>query len=111
MSISRIDRDRERERTHFQIFEQVVNTRINIERIEPKREDTSFSFAFCIKVFDDGSFVLFERFESRPGVEEIRNESEVEFRVSSDERSRSEVFAATDSVGILKNLCGLIFGS
>lgn len=90
--------------THLEIFEQIVDTRIDIERVEPKGEDTSFSFSFRIKVFDDWSFVLFERFETGVGVEQIGDESEVEFCVSSDEGSRSEVFAASDGVSVLEDL-------
>ena len=38
------------------------------------------------------------------GVEEICNKSQVETRVSCDERRRSKVFPAPDFLGIVKNL-------
>jgi len=79
------DEKQEAARTHLEIFEQIVNARIDIERVEPKSEDTRFSFAFSIEVFDNRSFVLLERFQTWVGVEQVCDESEVEFGVSGDE--------------------------
>ena len=99
------EKNHEKEKkTYLEIFEQIVNSRIDIERIEPESEDTSFTLSLCVEIFNDRSFVLFERFESGPSVEQVGDESEIEFRGSSDEGCRSEVLAAPDGVGVLKDL-------
>jgi hypothetical protein len=38
------------------------------------------------------------------GVEEVRDEREIELGVSGDEGGRGEVLAATDGVGVLEDL-------
>ena len=72
--------------TISQIVEERVNSWLDIEGIEPEGEDTSFSLALCIEVFNLVFFFFGNGIEAGVGVEEVGNESEVEFGVSGDER-------------------------
>lgn len=93
-------------RAHLEVLEQVVHTRIDIQRVEPEREHARLALALGIKVLNDRSLVLLERFEARPGVEEVGDKGEVELGVACDERGRREVLAAADRVGVLQDLRG-----
>lgn len=92
--------------THLEILEEIINPRINIQRIQPKRENPRFPFSLCIKVFNHGTFILFEGFKTRPSVEQVGDKGEVEFGVSGDEGRWGEVLATTDRVGVGKDLDG-----
>ncbi|PAK71775.1 hypothetical protein B8W95_13060, partial [Staphylococcus pasteuri] len=86
------------------VLEQVVHARINIERVEPERKHPRLAFALGIKLFNHRLFVLFERFESGPRVEQVGDEGEVELGIAGDEGRRGQVLAATDRVGVLQDL-------
>ena len=81
-----------------------MHARVNIERIEPERKHPRLAFTLGVKLFDHRLFILFERFEAGPRVEQVGDEREVELGVAGDEGRRGQVFAATDRVGVLQDL-------
>ena len=71
-----------------EIVEKGVNGWLDIQRVEPKGENTSFTLAFRIEIFDLKFLFFGNRVEARVSVEKISNEGEVEFGVSSYKRRR-----------------------
>lgn len=57
-----------------EIVEEGINGRLNIQRVEPKSKNTSFTLAFRIKVFDLEFLFFGNRVEARVSVEKISNE-------------------------------------
>ena len=57
-----------------EIVEEGVNGRLNVQRVEPESENTSFTLAFRIKVFDLEFLFFGNRVEARVSVEKISNE-------------------------------------
>ena len=91
-----------------EIVEKGVNGRLDVQRVEPKGENTSFTLAFRIEIFDLKFLFFGNRVEARVSVEKISNEGEVEFGVSSYKRRRRKKFAAVESVSILEDLFGTL---
>jgi len=93
--------------TDLQILEQVVDSRLDVQRVQPQGKDPSLPLSLRIEVLDlRRSLGFLERLQTRPGVEEMSDEGEVELGVSSDERGGSEVFSASDFVSVLEDLEG-----
>lgn len=91
-----------------EIVEKGVNGWLDVQRVEPKGENTSFTLAFRIEIFDLKFLFFGNRVEARVSVEKISNEGEVEFGVSSYKRRRRKKFAAVESVSILEDLFGTL---
>ncbi len=91
-----------------EIVEKGVNGRLNVQRVEPKGENTSFTLAFRIKVFDLEFLFFGNGIEARVSVEKISNEGKVEFGVSGYKGRRRKELAAVQSVSILENLFGTL---
>lgn len=91
----------------FEVLEQVEHAWFDAERVQPEGEDTRFTFALGIEIFDRAivfGFLLVERGEAGPGVEEVGDEREVEAGVSGDEGGRGQIFATADGSGVLEDL-------
>jgi hypothetical protein len=89
---------------YLEVLEQVVNARLNVETVEPKRKDASLALSLGIKVLNHRLLSFLQRLKTWVGVEEVGDKREVELGVSSDHGRRREVFAATDAFCILKHL-------
>jgi hypothetical protein len=94
--------------TVFEVFEQVVNTRIDIQTVQPEGEYSGFSFTLGVKVLDLGRRNVLERFETRVGVEEMSDKGQVQFGVSRDERVGSQESSTVDLIGVLQDLFGTL---
>ena len=90
------------------IIEEGVDGRLDVQRVEPKSENTSFTLAFRIEVFDLEFLFFGNRVETRVSVEKISNEGEVKLWVSSYKGGWRKEFATVQSVSILKNLFGTL---
>ena len=91
-----------------EIVEKGVNGWLDVQRVKPKGENTSFTLAFRIEIFDLKFLFFGNRVEARVSVEKISNEGEVEFGISSYKRRRRKKFAAVESVSILEDLFGTL---
>jgi hypothetical protein len=95
----------ELKRTRLEILEQVVDSRINTERIEPKGEDSSFTLSLGIKVLYSTEILSrFKRFEAWPRIEQIGDKGKVQTGIPSNERLRGQIFATSNPVSVLENL-------
>ena len=94
----------------FQIIEEGNDSRLNIKGIEPEREDTGFTLAFRIEVFDFGLFFFGDGVEAWVVVEEVRHESKVELGVAGYQGRWCQEFAAgrVEAVGVLEDLFGAL---
>lgn len=90
------------------VVEEGINGWLDVEGVKPKRKDTCFAFAFCIKVFHFKLLFFCDRVEAWVGVEQIGDEGKVELRISSYERRWGKKFATIEPVGVLKNLLGTL---
>ena len=84
-----------------EIVEEGVNSGLDVQRVEPKGENTSFTLAFCIEVFDLEFLLFGNRVEAGVSVEKIGNEGEVEFGVSGYKGRWGKELAAVQVVSIL----------
>ena len=94
--------------TIVEIVEEGVNGWLDVQRVEPKGENTSLTLAFRIEVFDLEFLFFGNRVEARVSVEKISNEGEVEFGISGYKRRGRKELAAVQSVSILENLFGTL---
>lgn len=92
--------------TVAEVVEERVDGRFDVEGVEPEGEDTGFALAFGVEVFDFELFFLGDGIEAWVGVEEVGDESEVEFRVAGDQGGRGKEFAAVEPFCVLENLLG-----
>jgi hypothetical protein len=93
--------------THLQVLEEVPDSRLNIQRVQPQCKHPSLPLSLCVKVLDlRWCFGLFEGSKSRMVVEQIGHECEIEFWVTRDERVGSQESSTTDLVGIVEDLLG-----
>lgn len=96
-------------RTHLEILEQVVHSRVDVERVEPEGEHTRLTLALSVKVLDLGRrLVLLKRRKTRPCVEQVGNECKVELGVAVDHTVRRQEAAAPNAVGVLQHLLGTL---
>ncbi len=91
-----------------EIVEEGVNSRLDVQRVEPKGENTSLTLAFRIEVFDLEFLFFGNRVEAGVSVEKISNKGEVEFGVSGYEGRWRKELAAVQSVGVLEDLFGTL---
>ena len=101
----------EDDQTVLEVLEQVEHARLDAERVEPEREHARFALTLGVEILDRAivfGFLLVERGEAGPGVEQVGDEREVEARVSSDEGGRGEVFATANVGGVLEDLFGAL---
>lgn len=91
-----------------EIVEEGVDGRLDVQRVEPKGENTSFTLAFRIEVFDLEFLFFGNGVEARVSVEKISNEGEVEFGISGYKGGWRKELAAVQSVSILENLFGTL---
>lgn len=92
--------------THLEVLKEIVNPRLDIERVQPKRKYSRLPLSLSIKLLHNRNFNLLERLKSRVGVEQMSNESQVELWVAGDERRGREVLSAVDRVCVLEDLLG-----
>ena len=59
-----------------------VDRWLDVERIKPKREYTSFALSFGVEVFNFEFLFFCNRVEARVCVEKVGNESKIEFGVA-----------------------------
>jgi hypothetical protein len=85
----------------FKVFEETLHRRVDVKTVEPEREDTSFAFAFSVKVFDYGFLGFVEGVEARVSIEEIGDEGEIQFGISGDQGCGSEILSAIQFICIL----------
>lgn len=91
--------------THLEILKEVPYSRLDVQRVQPKGEYPSFPLSLCIKVFNLWRcFSLFERCKSWPIVEQVGDERQVQFWVSSNERVSGQESSTTNLVGVLEDL-------
>ncbi|KAI3476329.1 hypothetical protein L1887_62093 [Cichorium endivia] len=86
----------------------VVHARLDVEAVEPERKDARLALALGVKVLNLDGRRLVQRLETRPGVEEMRDEGEVELGVARDHGAGREVLAAADGVGALEHHLGTL---
>lgn len=91
-----------------EVVEERVDSRLDVEGIEPKGEDAGFAFAFGVKVFDLGFLLVGDGVEAWVGVEEVGDKGEVEFGVAGNEGGRGEKLATGELVGVLKDFFGAL---
>ena len=91
-----------------EIVKEGVDGWLDVQRVEPKSENTSFTLAFRIEVFDLEFLFFGNRVEARVSVEKISNEGKVEFGVSGYKGGRRKELAAVQSVSILEDLFGTL---
>ena len=77
-----------------EIVEEGVYGGLNVQGVEPEGENTGFTLAFCIEVFDLEFLLFGDRVEAGVSVEKISNEGEVEFGVSGYKGSWGKELAA-----------------
>lgn len=94
--------------TVAEVVKEGVDGRLDIQRIKPEGEDAGLALAFGVEVFDLGFFFLGDGVEAGVGVEEVGDESEVEFWVAGDEGGWGEEFAAGEAVGVLEDEFGAV---
>jgi hypothetical protein len=95
--------------TYLEVLEKVVNTGLNVERVEPKSEHPRLAFSLGIEVVDRGRRLGFlERRQARPGVEQVSDKGEVEFRVTRDKRVCGKEPSAAYLVRVLQDLFGAL---
>ena len=90
--------------TNFQVLNQVVDCRVDIQGIEPEGEYSGLSFSLSIKVFHRYDLRWFDRLKTWVRIEEVSDESEIETRVTGHERRWGEIFAAAYAFGIVQDL-------
>jgi hypothetical protein len=86
-----------------------VHRGFNAQRVQPQRKRACLALTLRVKVFHDTVVLLLflvERGETRPGVEEVCGEGEVQTRVAGNEGGGCEVLAAADLVSIDEDLFG-----
>ena len=91
-----------------EIIEEGVNSGLNVQRVEPKGENASFTLAFRIEVFDLEFLLFGNRVEAGVSVEKISNEGEVEFGISGYKGRRRKELAAVEAISILQYLFGTL---
>lgn len=91
-----------------EIVEEGVYSWLDVQGVEPKGENTSFTLAFRVEVFDLEFLLFGNRVEAGMSIEKISNEGEVELGVSGYKGSRRKEFAAVQVVSILQNLFGTL---
>ena len=90
------------------VIKEGIDRWLDIERVEPKREDTGFAFAFGVKVFHFELLLFGDGVEAWVGIEEVGDKGEVEFGIPGYERCWGEKFATIKSVGVLEDLLGTL---
>ena len=84
-----------------EIVEERVNSGLDVQRVEPKGENTSFTLAFRIEVFHLELLFFGNRVEAGMSIEKISNEGEVELGISGYKGRRGKELAAIQAVSIL----------
>ena len=84
-----------------EIVEEGVYGWLDVQGVEPEGENTSFTLAFRVEVFDLEFLLFGNRVKAGVGVEKVSNEGEVEFGVSGYKRSWGKELAAVQAVSIL----------
>jgi hypothetical protein len=92
----------------FQVLEEGLHHGLDVERVEPQREDAGLALALGVEVVDVGFFLLGYGVEPRVGVEEVGDEGEVELWVAGDEGGGRQEFAAVEAVGVVEDLFGAL---
>lgn len=72
--------------THLEVLKEVVNPRLDIERVQPKRKHPRLPLSLSIKFLYNRNLNLLKRLKSRVGVEQMSNESKVELWIAGYER-------------------------
>lgn len=92
--------------TDLEVLEQRKDARIDVQRVQPEREDPRFPLTLRIKVLhmlaDDRGFL--QRLQARMRIEQICDKRKVEARVSGDERRRRKVLSAPDAFSVIEDL-------
>jgi hypothetical protein len=91
-----------------EIFKQVVYTRFNVERVQPKRKYSCFPFAFSIEIFNVSRrrWSFLGSLKAGDSIEEIGDKSEIKLWITSDHSLVREELSAVDFIGIVENLGG-----
>jgi hypothetical protein len=92
----------------LEVLEEGLHDGLDVERVEPEREDAGFALALGVEVFDVGFFLLRDRVQAWVRVEEVGDEGEVKLWVAGDERAGRKEFAAVEPVGVLQDLLGAL---
>jgi hypothetical protein len=80
--------------TILEILKETLHRGVDVQTIQPKSEYTGFTFALCIKVFDFRFFGFIEWVQTWMCVEQICDESKIQFGISGYEGGGSEIFSA-----------------
>lgn len=94
--------------TVSKVIEEGMNGWLDVEGIEPKREDTGFSFTFCVKIFHFELFLFGDGVEPWMGVEQVGDKRKIKFGVPGYERCWGKKLATIEFVGVLKDLLGTL---
>ena len=55
---------------------------LDVERVQPKGEDTGFALSFGVKIVNLGLFFFGDRIEARVSIEEVSYEGEIQLGVA-----------------------------